>query len=160
MEKYHKLYSRAKREIEITHHLLFVTFPLLKETKFLTSITNHIVKSAQLGLNALLEYKKHYKEIDPYPDNFATRIHIYKTKLEKDLNFDQKYARLLTQLLEIERFEKDSKVRFKRKEAYIFTRDDFSIMTLDKDKVKRYANLTKKFIEDVGTLIKNGPQII
>jgi len=154
MEKYQELYSNAKKEIEVTHHLLFVTFPLLKETKFLTAITNHIIKASKLALESLLEYKKHYKEIEPYPDNFAAQIDIYRTKLEKDLGLDLTYARLLTQLLEINKLDKETKVKFKRKQAYILTREDFSVITLDHDKVKRYANVSKRFIEDVGKIIE------
>jgi len=153
MEKYQELYSQAKKEIEITHHLLFVTFPLLKETKFLTAINSHIIKASKLALTALLEYKKFFKEIDPFPDNFATQINIYRTRLERDLNLDRTYSRLLTQLLELERFEKESPVRFKRKQSYILTREDFSVISLDHDKVKRYANVAMKFIKDVGTIV-------
>jgi hypothetical protein len=157
MEKYQQLYSQAKKEIEITHHLLFVTFPLLKETKFLTTISNHIIKASRLALESLLEYKRHYKEIDPFPNNFAVMVNIYQTQLERDLKFDKNYARLLTQLLEVQKFERESKVRFKRKQAYILTREDFSIMTLDREKVTRYARVSKNLIRDIGKVIKNEP---
>lgn len=152
-EKHEQLIQFAKKEIEVADHLLYMTYPMIKETKFLLAITDHIIKSGRAALQALLEYERFYKRIDAYPKNFAFEINIYRQKLEQRYNFDQVFYRLLSKLLEVYKFDKNSTVRFKRGDKYILTSSTYNMTTLDVNSVKRYSSLTRKFVGEVGKII-------
>jgi len=153
-EKHEQLIQFAKKEIEIGDHLLYMTYPMIKETKFLLAITDHIIKSGRAALQALLEYERFYKRIDAYPKNFALEISIFRQKLEQRYNFDPVYYRLLNKLLEVYKFDKNSTVRFKRGDKYILTSSNYDMTVLDVNSVKRYSSVTRKFIETVRQVIK------
>lgn len=151
----HKLMiTQAKKEIELADHLLYVTFKVVDEAKFLIAITSHVIKSAQLALEALFEHERYWKRMEPYPKSFAIEISLYRQKLEKRYGFDIKFHRLLRKLLEIEKFDKESAVRFRRGNKYILTSGDYNMAILDLEHVKRYSNLTKNFVKKISIIIE------
>jgi hypothetical protein len=153
-ERHEELLQRAKKEIELADHMLYVTLPMIKEVKFLLAITEHIVIAANHALEALLEYERHWKRLDAFHYSFAVEINVYRTSgVETRYNFDSKFYRLLQKLMEIQRFDKESMIRFKRGDKYILTSNEYSMSVLDSDSIKRYSNLTKKFVEQIGNIV-------
>ncbi len=153
-ERHTELLQRAKKEIELADHMLYVTLPMIREVKFLLVIVEHVVIAAQCALEGLLEYEKHWKRLDAFHYSFAVEINAYRQKgLETRYGFDSKFYRLLQKLLEIQHFDKESMVRFKRGDKYILTSNEYSMSVLDLDSIKRYSNLTKKFVEQIGNVV-------
>jgi len=155
-EKHMQLLQFAKKEIEVADHLLYMTYPMIKETKFLLAITDHIIKSGRAALQALLEFERLYKRIEAFPNNFAMEISIFRQKVESRYNFDPKFYRLLTKLLEVQKFDQNSTVRFRRGDRYILTSSNYEMTIIDINSVKRYSSLTRKFVDLVEGIIKRG----
>jgi hypothetical protein len=44
-------------------------------------------------------------------------------------------------------------VRFKRGEKYILSTSEYSMSAIDLESVKRYSNLTKKFVQEIADAI-------
>lgn len=145
--------EKARKEIEIADHLIFVTYKMISEAKFLLAISEHIIIAAQKALEALLEYERHYKRLDAFHYSFAVEISVFREKLEGRYNFDPRFFKLLKKLLELQRFDKDSVVRFKRGEKYILTSSEYSMSVLDLENIKRYSSLTKKFVNVVSDIV-------
>ncbi len=155
--KHVELIERAKKEIEIADHLIFVTYKMVNEAKFLLAISERIIVAAQKALEALLEYERHYKQLDAFHYSFAVEISLFKEKVETKYNFDPRFFKLLKKLLELQRFDRDSVVRFKRGEKYILTSPEHGMSVLDLENVKKYSNLTRRFVNAVGSVITKGP---
>ena len=153
MGSYKELFNAAKKEMGLADHLLYVTFPLVKENKFLLAILEHIINSAQKTLQALIEHEHYYKRVRLCPPNFALQVSAYR-EIEKTYALDPIFFRLFKKLLEIQRFEKDSLVRFKRGDKYILTTGEYNQVTvLDLDNIKKFLNCTKKFVERVEPIV-------
>jgi hypothetical protein len=152
---YKDLFSVAEKEIKVADHLFNVTFPLVHEPKFFMVVVEHIIKSAKSGLNALLEYERHYKRIGPYHPSFSAMLSMYRYSLEKRYGFDIVYYRLLGKLMEVKKFNTDSKVRFKRGNTYVLAGEGFYLQIIDREKVKKYIYLTKNFINNVRGVLEN-----
>jgi len=155
MEKHEELFAKAKRESDLADHLLYVTYPLVKETKFLLAITEHIIRAAKLALRALLEYERYYKRLEPFPKKFGIEIELFREKPERRYGFDPRYFRLLRRLQELEVYRAESPMMFKRKDKYILTDREYNIKTIDVEKVKKYNNLVKGFIRRVEAILKS-----
>lgn len=154
MEKYQELLKSAKKEIEVSDHLLYKTFSLVKDTKFLEAITEHIIKASENALETILAYEKHWKRIGSYPNNFGIRIQIYKDKISSKYKLDPKYTRLLKNLREIKNYIEKSPIRFKRENKYILSNRDYETKSLDIKKIKRYFNIVKNFIKDIEEIME------
>ena len=158
---YPELLAKAKKEIEVADHLIYVTYQMVSEAKILLAISGHLVSAAHAALEALLEFERHWKRLDAYHQNFALEISIYRTKgIEKHYGFDPKFFRLLQKLLEIHKFDKTAIMRFKRGDRYILSTGEYKMSVLDLENLKRYKYLTQKFIENVSNILSKSPQPI
>ncbi|MBI2040511.1 MAG: hypothetical protein HYT16_00225 [DPANN group archaeon] len=155
-ELYYELIDAARKEIELADHLLYVTYPMIKETKFLLAISEHVIKAANQALHALLEFEHTYKRVEMFSTNFAVMISVYRNKIEPFYNFDQKFYRLLNKMQEIQRMGIESAIRFRHGERYVLAGHDYRLTTIDYESVKRYSNLTKGFVGKIDAIIKAG----
>ncbi len=147
-----QLIQQSKKEIELADHLIYVTYPLIKEAKFLLSIAEHVVKAAELALEALLTYEREYKRIEPFAKNFAVMIDVFHPEVQARYNFGAEHLHLLKKLAEFKQYNKESIMRFRRKDKYILTTQQYDMQVLDLDKVKRFCEATKKFVEQVNKI--------
>jgi len=155
---YAELLAKAKKEIEVADHLIYVTYKMVSEVKILLAISEHIVVAMHAALESLLEFERHWKRLDAYHSNFALEISIYRTKdIEKRYGFDPKFFRLMQKLLEIQRFDKESIMRFKRGDRYILSTGEYQMSVLDLESLKRYKYLAKKFIDSVDAILSKTP---
>jgi len=154
--KHITLLEKAQKEIELADHLLYITYPMVRETKFLLAILEHIINAARLALSSILEFEKYWKRLEPFPDNFKYQIFLFKERIIPRYNIDLKYFRLLNKLYEIDRFNKTSIVRFKKGEKYILTNHEYNTIVIDLENVKRLNNISKKFVNEIKQVV-NGP---
>jgi len=152
-ELFLELLQQAKKQMQLADHMVFVTYPLVQETKFLLSILGHITNASRFALRALLEYEFLYKRIEAYNKTFTGELNTYKNHIEKRYNFDGKYFRLFQKLTDLEKFDKESPVRFKRGDKYILSTGEYSMSVLDLATVKRYSELAKKFVSEVNSIL-------
>ncbi len=154
-EPYSELLAKAKKEIEIADHMIYVTYKMVSEVKILLAVSEHIVKATHAALESLLEFERHWKRLEPYHQNFALEISIYRNKdIEKRYGFDPKFFRLMQKLLEIDKIDKTSIMRFKRGDRYILSTGDYQMSVLDIESLKRYKYLAQRFIESISTIIE------
>lgn len=146
---YKQLIQQSKKEIELADHLIYITYPLIKELKFLLSIAEHVTRAAELALEALLTFEREYKRIEPFAKSFAVMIDVFHPEVQKRYDFGQEHVRLLKKLAELKQHNQDSIMRFRRKDKYILTTAQYNTQELDLDKVKRLCEATKNFIEKV-----------
>ena len=102
MEPYAELLAKAKKEIELADHLIYVTFKMVSEVKILLAISEHIFSATRSALQALLTYERTFKRLEAYQPNFAVELSIYRNRdIEKRYGFDPKFFRLMQKLMEI-----------------------------------------------------------
>ena len=152
-ERYQELLASAKKETELADHLIYVTYPIIKEVKFLLAITEHVITAARSAVEALLAFEQHYKRIEPFSTNFAVMAQTYKEKVESFYSLDPKFHRLLLKLQEIQHMNMQAPVKFKRGEKYILANHEYKLTTLDFESVKKYSNLAKGFVKHVEAIL-------
>lgn len=149
IEKHAILLQQARKEIELADHLLYVTYPMIKDMKFLISISGHVSKAAFAAMEALLDFEHKYKRIEVFSRNHSMMISTYKQKVEQFYGFDPKFYSLLKKLNEIRKLGANVNVAFRRGERYVLANTDFKLTTIDYESIKRYNNIAKRFIEKV-----------
>src|SRR3989338_7533747 len=107
--RHEELLVAARKEMEVADHLLYVTYPMVKESKFLLSVASKVATSARIALQALLDY----------PPSFVAQMSIYKRELERKHNLDPTFHRLFQRLFEIYQSNKNSLIKFKRGDSYV-----------------------------------------
>ena len=105
MEKYQELVERAQKEIDSADHLLFVTFNIAKDSKFIFSVTQQLINAIKMALEGLLEYERKSKHIEPYPKNFLFMVDTFHNKVAERREFDPTTTNFLKKMIDMSLLE-------------------------------------------------------
>ncbi len=145
----------ANRLIKTADHLAYVTYPLIKDNKLIMTITENLAEAMMKAVNALLYYDKYYKRISSLPVDFRSRLEIFRTNCAPRYKINVNYLSLIKDLKELQEARKNASMEFVRKDQYVITENNFKMKTLTYQKVKDYVNLSKTFINQINTILKN-----
>jgi len=155
MEEFEKSLEEALKHLRIADHLLYITYPLIKEKKLLLKVLNEIYLALYTTINAVLQYESYYKRIHLYQDqraNFETFIRQCAGKY--DLTREQ--LAIIVSIFRIIETRKESPFEFTKKDKIvIMSSDNTSIETITVEKIKYYLIVTKDFLTKARFKIKN-----
>ncbi len=153
IERYQELLQTARKQIELADHMLYVTYPLVQEMRFLLAIANHVTIAARSAMQAILEFELLYKRLEQYNKTFLSEVDIFQKKIIPRYSLDIKYCKLLQKLMEVQKYDAEAIIKFKKGDRYILTNAEYSMSAIDVESVKRYSNLTKKFVSEIAGAI-------
>jgi len=154
MENYHELINKAQREIDSSDHLLFVTYNIVKDSKFVFSVTNQLIDAVKYALEALLEFERKSKLIEPYPKQFNFMVETFKKKVAERREFDVKTTNFLNKLVSMEQTIDSSSINFRRGDTYVLADEDFGTKSIELQTIKAYFSSAQEFVSKVGEIIE------
>lgn len=153
MEEFQILRDKATQKIRVADHMLFMTYPLVKDPKLLLSIIENIFASLDFGMSALLQHERLFKRIPPYHDTFPTRFEIFKDKMIPRYKISPNHAKLIIDVRSIISQHKKSPVEFARKDKFVICSPSYSLKTIDINLVKKYIFETKIFVNNINKIV-------
>ena len=154
MENYHELLNKAKKEIDSSDHLLFVTYNIVKDSKFVFSVTNQLIDAVKYALEALLEFERKSKLIEPYPKQFNFMVETFKKKVAERREFEEKTLTFLNKLVTMEQTIDTSSLHFRRGDTYVLADEDFGTQSIELQTIKSYFSSAQEFVTKVGDIIE------
>jgi hypothetical protein len=155
MEKFQEARDKAVRNIKIADHMLYVTFPLVKDTKLLLAIIENIFLAYTNAIAAILHYERLFKRIPPFQETFESKFNMFKEKCVARYNIDRKYAIEMQNIKEIITEHRKSPVEFKRGDRFVICSERYNIKTISVNDIKGYLSKAKLFIEAIGNILAN-----
>jgi len=155
MDEIIQLVIRSNKHFNTADHLTYVTYPLIKDIKLLMNIIDNVYKAMLLGMDAVLGYDRLFKRISQFPDDFKTKIEIFKTSCAKRYNIQREHIVLIEDLRNMVEHRDKSPMEFIRRDKFVVMDGDFRMKTLNYDKVKGHVNSAKGFIIKVNKILKN-----
>lgn len=154
MGNYHELINKAQKEINSSDHLLFVTYNIVKDSKFVFSVTNQLIDAVKYALEALLEFERKSKLIEPYPKQFNFMVEIFKKKVSERREFDERTLIFLTKLVVMEQTINTSSLHFRRGDTYVLADEEFGTQAIELQTIKSYFSSAQEFVTKVGDIIE------
>ncbi|MBT3582373.1 hypothetical protein HN924_03620 [Candidatus Woesearchaeota archaeon] len=152
--RHKEIMAKARREIDLADHLVYVTMPLTDDTKFMLAIIEHVFNASSSAIESVLEQMRYYKKLEAFPRTFGAMTDIWVRDVQDKHNFERKYAEFLKKVGEMRHAISTSSMRFKRQDKYILTNDVYSLKVLDIDTVKKYLSIAKDFVDKSEDIIK------
>ena len=146
--------KEANKLLRTADHLVYVTYPLIKDNKLIITITENLAEGMKKAMDALLYYDKYYKRIMILPHDFQSKMNIFKESCTR-YNINLNYLNLLRDLNELQNAHKKSTMEFVRNDKYVITENNFNIKTLTYQKAKEYVNSSKPFFAKINFLLQN-----
>lgn len=154
MERHDELVLSAKKSLNAADHLTYMTYPLVKDVKVILTITQNLYSSVMNGMEAILQFDRYYKRINPLTDNFDNRFSVFKEKCAPRYNFNVDDFELIEEIRTILKCHKESNMEFIRSDKLIMCSPSFKMKTFDIISIKQYLARTKKFISKVDIAIQ------
>lgn len=155
MEKVRLLIGEAGRNIHIADHLLYVTYPVIKETKMLYSITEKIANASKKLMQAILYYERMYKRVNPQKGNFRYELEVFRRKCAQRYNLDESYIQMIDETNNVVMSKKESPMTFVRRDKYVICDKSYSkTNALTLKKVQGYLQISKQLINKARQITK------
>ena len=154
MENYQELINKAQKEIDSSDHLLFVTYNIVKDSKFVFSVTNQLIDAVKYALEALLEFERKSKLIEPYPKQFNFMVDTFKKKVAERREFDERTLTFLNKLVSMEQTIDTSSIHFRRGDTYVLADEEFGTQAIELQTIKSYFSSAQEFASKVGDIIE------
>ena len=146
MEKFNFLVRQARSYFETADHLIYVTYPVVGETKMLFVVVENLYRSATKAIGAILHYERLYKRVMIVPDEWSGRLDLFE-KIAPRYRVSSSVVKVVRELWELMQKYQKSPMTFSRGEKFVITGEKFSVKTLD-------VNLLKKYVLEIRTLLQ------
>lgn len=159
MEQFQYLRDKAFEKIKVADHMLFMTYPLVKDPKLLLSVAENVYAALDFAIAALLHHELTFKRIPPFQDSFNNRFHIFREKVAPSYNLSENYAKLITNVKSLLSEHKASPVVFSKKDKFVMLSKDFKVKSLDANIVKKYILEAKVMIRAINEVVSRHERI-
>jgi transcription-repair coupling factor (superfamily II helicase) len=152
-EKYLEYLENAFASLKKADHIVYITFPWVKDKKLLLLGFEELYKAVYSMINAILQYEYLYKRISLYKnqrDNFET----FKSECSRRYGISVDEMNAIINIFNIFRKHKESSMEFMRKEKIVIMMDNFKNETIDLDKVKLFLIVAKNLLKKIEERIK------
>jgi len=153
MEKFKELIQKANRAIKTADHLTYMTFPLVNDTRLLITIVENIHSAVINSMDALLYYDWLFKRISQLPQDFRSRLEIFKGFSIPRYNISRENVALIQDMEAIINHRNKSPMEFVRRDHLVLCTKDYNMRTINFLKVKGYTNQAKSFVKKVNSII-------
>ncbi|MFW6230531.1 MAG: hypothetical protein ACOC32_00735 [Nanoarchaeota archaeon] len=153
MEPYQRLRSEAKKKLSLADHMLFVTYPLVKDSKLLLAVMENAFLALTHTMGFLLYYERMFKRVPPFFDTFESKYRLFSEKCVPRYNLDESSLELLRDVKEILVAHKRSPIEFSKGDQFVICSDDYELKVLKAQDIKSYVAKTKEFFNSINSLV-------
>lgn len=156
MERVIALVKDANKLLKTADHLIYMTYPLVKDIKLLTVVIDNLHKSLSNVMDAVLTYDRLYKRIPLLPEDYASKFELFKTKCAPRYNIPRENILLMEDIKKIIEHRKNSPIEFARQDKFVIYDRSFRMRTINYEKIKNYLNEVKVFMARINQIFLRG----
>lgn len=153
MENFIEALNSAEQKIRTADHIIYITYPLIKEKRLLKKIIEELYESANSIVNTILSYEKFYKRIGPNEFN-ETPLTTFKEKCAPRFSISPQELQTILELFSLAEKYKDSSMEFVRKDKLVIMNDNLRTESIGLDALKRYLSIVKILLQKTRSKIE------
>ena len=153
MEKFVEYLEEAGKMIQTIDHMVYITFPLLKDKKLLLKILLDAKIAISKCINSILQYEYLYKKIN-LCKNPKTNFRIFKEQCTQRYNITKEETLLIEELFNLVEKHNQSPFEFVRNNKIIILSENLKQNTLTIEKTKEFLFLAKSVLNKAEKMIR------
>lgn len=153
MEKFLEGLAKAEKTIQEADHIVYVTFPLIKDKRLLLKVLQEIKNAVILCINSILQYEYLYKRIRIYKeaqDNFRS----FREKCAPRYSITPEEITKILELFDFAESHKASPFEFMKEDKIVILSKSMQPKTLTLEKTKEFLIVTKDIIKKAGETLR------
>ncbi len=147
VEKHLESLQKAIDQIRIADHMIYVTYPVIKDKRLLLKTIDHIYEAMILTVSSILQYDFLNRRINLYKNNAQENFEVFIEKCARRYNITSEEINELQEVLAITESHRNSPIEFLRKEKVIIMSDLLKTTIIDAERLKKYLGLAKRLVE-------------
>ena len=144
--------EKSEKILQTAGHLVYVTYPLVKDKRLLLKILSEIKNSIASCINSVLQYEYIYKRIRLYSEPKSN----FNTFLEKccpRYGISQTEVKQILKLFDLAEKHKSSPFEFVKDEKVVILSENLKSETITLEKIKEFLELSKKILNNSKDII-------
>ena len=137
--------EKAKKNLQIADHLIYMTYPLLKEQRLLIKILEELYGVLSIIINAVLQHEYMYKRIRLYSDE-KSNFSLFGTKCAERYGITQEQVKNIQKIFYLIEKHKKSPMEFIRNNKFIIMSDNLKTESVALENLKEYLMVGLHFI--------------
>jgi hypothetical protein len=154
MEKFHSALESASKTLQTADHLIYITFPLIKDNRLLIKIFSEIYTSVLSVVNAVLQYDYAYKRIMLYSDA-RTNFKNFREKCAPRFGITSEEVVKMIEIFKIMEEHRQSPMEFVKMDKFVILSDSLQTDVVTIEKLKEYLLVARKILQKVNNKIEN-----
>jgi len=156
-EKFMEYLSKASQLLHRADHMLYMTYPLVKDKRLLLKIIEYLGESMVSMINSILQYDYLYKRIELYKnarENFET----FRQSCAPRYGITSEEINKITELLRIMQRHRESQMEFMKKDQLvIMSNNSARTEVITVEKIKEFLIIAKNVLGKVERELKKQP---
>ncbi len=152
MEKIFENLEKSEKTIQTAGHLLYVTYPLVREKKLLLKILTEIKNGIANCINAVLQYEYLYGRIR-LSSNSKINFKRFLEKCCPRYNISETETKKIIKLFEIIKKHKESPFEFVKEDKVVILTENMNSETITLEKVKEFLEISKNVLQKAKGII-------
>ena len=153
MEKFLENLALAEKTIHATDHMIYVTFPLIKDKRLLFKILQDMKNAIALCINSILQYEYLYKRIKLYKDS-RLNFKIFIERCVPRYNITKEEMNLVLDLFDFVEKHKESPFEFVKDEKIVVLSNGLKPRIMTVEKTKEFMMAAKSILRKTREIIK------
>lgn len=143
MQNFFEEVIKANKTLYKADHMLYVSFPLIKDKKMLLKIIFEIKNAVICYINLILKYEHLNNKIILSKDP-EINYRLFKEKSSQRYELDNHDLHLIDELFDIYKSHKESPFEFLKNDKLVILSENMERRIVSFEKVKEFMNLAKK----------------
>jgi len=144
--------EEAEKITRTADHLIYVTYPLIKDKKLFLKILTEINRAIIKSITAILQYEYLYKRIILYKDP-KTNFETFKTKSAARYNISREEIKKIFELMNLVDEHEKSTMEFVKDDKVIILAKDMKSSVLNLEKLKEFVSLAKSILSKIRKIL-------
>lgn len=132
----------VEKSLRIADHLIYITYPLIKDSRLLKKIIEHFYEITNLIIKSILQHESMYKRIQ-ISNNLSKDFEIFKEKCASRFNFSKEEIEIIKQLFILGEKHDKSSTEFIRKDKLVIMSNNLKTESIGLEELKKYLNALK-----------------
>ncbi len=148
MEKILETLQEVEKSVQTLDHMIYVTFPLIKDKKLLLKILLETKVALTKCINIILQYEYLYKRIRLHKD-IKTNLRTFQEKCAPRYYINPQEIKRMQELFSLAEQHKQSPFEFVRNEKVVIMSENFKLKTITLEETKEFVILAKTIITKI-----------
>ena len=137
--------EEAKSTLRIADHILYITYPVLKENRLLTKVLEEIYSAVKKTIDSIMEREYRLKRIQLYSDP-KINMTIFEQRCASRYGFTSQDIVEIKQIMNLFHAHKSSPIEFARQNKLVIMSDNLQTESLTLQRLKNLLRTAKDIV--------------